>query len=297
MSSICRQFSNLLAAHRHFTVQAILASILLATSADFGPVMALEISGVASETGSMIHLLISNMSLALGERLLVTGRLTNEGGAIPIPLVNIRIQYFYERETVASREVMLLTQTPGGNFEDNLNSSSLGRVGAWTVVVRFDGGRGYASTTKSALFNIKARTTLTLQLSGKLLSEGQFLTIEGSLFPCLACPEGDLLLILVDPNVQMIRETLKLTPQGAPYSIGLFNYSLSPRVQGVWKVEARWSGNRASLPASSDSESFTVVPLERPQDQNLVYILIMSALLAMIVVVLVLWRRTGRGNH
>jgi hypothetical protein len=292
-SSSCSEY-HAIAARRIRLLREIIALTILVLTFSTLPCSQAHISVIDARQGSEIELSLKHQVLR-GDILIISGRLSTTIGDLPIPLVEVRLQYYRAEDISFTREVSIITSNPGGRFEDRFNATSLLRIGPWYVNASFSGQVGYQPTSTIEHFVIVVQPSLSMYLSSHKVSLGQSVVFDGLLFACIPCIQDEVTVVFSRPDNTSIQVSMRATPIGGPYPGGYYNGTFTPDVAGEWHVRAVWNGNDVTLPACSPVEELTVEANNAGSGgPRLFYAVIAVAVLAIVVLGGMLWRRHPR---
>jgi hypothetical protein len=216
-----------------------------------------QISANDALQGTKIELSLRHQVLR-GDILIVSGRLSTTIDDRPIALVKVQLQYFRAEDTSFTREVIMITSNPGGQFEDRFNTTSLLRIGPWYVNASFPSQVGYQATSTIQSFTIVVQPALSLYVSSHKIQFGQSVVFDGLLFACIPCIQDEVTVIFSRPDNTSISMSMRVTPVGGPYPGGYYNGTFTPDVPGLWHVRTTWKGNEVSLSTYSSIEELNV---------------------------------------
>lgn len=249
-----------------------------------------------TQQGARIELSLSHQILR-GEIMVISGRLSTVVSDLPIALAKIHLQYFRFGDSDFTREVIIITSNPSGLFEDRFNTTSLLRIGTWSVNASFPSQYGYPSTSTVENFTIVVQPALSLHVSKHKVALGQSVSFDGFLFACIPCIQDDVTVVLSRPDNTSTYVSIRLSPKGGPYPGGYYNGTFTPDVLGPWRVRAVWNGNEVTLPAHSQIEQVNVEAPAAKSEQNVIYWVLPVILIGCALAVVILWRRHAHRNR
>jgi hypothetical protein len=227
-----------------------------------------------------------------GDILIVSGRLSTTVNDYPIALVKVELQYYRAEDTSFTREVIMITSSPGGQFEDRFNTTSLLGVGRWYVNASFPSQIGYQATSTIESFTIVIQPALSLYVSSNKIQLGQSVVFNGLLFACIPCIRDEVTVIFSRPDNTSISMSMKVTPIGVPYAGGYYNGTFTPDVPGLWHVQTIWKGNEVSLSTYSSIEELNVQkPLSTSEFQIIPYVAVAVVMMGAVIFTTLLRRR------
>jgi hypothetical protein len=242
--------------------------------------------------GTKIELSLRHQVLR-GDILIVSGRLSTTLDDRPIALVKVQLQYYRAEDTSFTREVIMITSNPGGQFEDRFNTTSLLRIGPWYVNASFPSQVGYQATSTIESFTIVVQPALSLYVSSHEIQFGQSVVFDGLLFACIPCIQDEVTVIFIRPDNTSISMSMRVTPVGGPYPGGHYNGTFTPDVPGPWHVRTIWKGNEVSLSTYSSIEEVNV---QKPPSGSEFQIIPYVAAAVVVVGAVIFWALLRRRN-
>ena len=232
-----------------------------------------------------------------GDMMIVSGRLSTTVNDYPIALVKVQLQYYRAEDTSFTREVIMMTSSPGGQFEDRFNTTSLLRIGPWYVNASFPSQVGYQATSTIGSFTIVVQPALSLYVSSHKIQLGQSIVFDGLLFACIPCIQDQVTVIFSRPDNTSIPISIRVTPVGGPYPGGYYNGTFTPDVPGLWHVRTIWKGNEVSLSTYSSIEELNVLKTHSGSEfQMLFYVAAAVAVVGAVILTVLLRRRNAYTN-
>jgi len=272
----------------------VLVGLLVLMLYQFMPIGASQNATQAAK----IELFLNTEKPLRGRLLIVTGRLSSVSDDFPIPLVSVKLEYIRVGDTIPTREVSMITSSPGGIFQDLVNTTYLLSIGTWIVNASFPAQLVYQSTSSAKSFTIVVQPALSLYVHPPQVTLGQEVDFNGLLFACIPCLDDNVSVELIRPNDTVIRVHLKLNATGGPYPGGYYDAKFVPDVPGLWHIMAIWQGNNVTLPTNSTIEELSVEApgtLQLPPPPLLTYLIpVVGVLMAAILLLAFLKRKDGK---
>jgi hypothetical protein len=233
-----------------------------------------------------------------GHILIVTGRLSSVSDNFPIPLVSVKLEYIRIGDTNPTREVSMITSSPGGIFQDLVNTTYLLSIGTWIVNASFPAQLIYQSTSAAKSFTIVVQPALSIYVHPNQVTLGQEVDFNGLLFACIPCLDDHVSVVLIRPNNTAILVHLKLNATGGPYPGGYYAAKFVPDVPGLWHIMTIWQGNNVTLPTNSTIEELNVEApgtSQLPPPPLFIYLIpVVAVLMVAILLMAFLKRRDGK---
>lgn len=176
-----------------------------------------------------------------GESIIIFGRLSPEGEGNEVNLIFTRPD--------STNSIRTAVTAYDGSYTDSLE---LDMVGAWEVEASWDGDEDFEGATSKIIEFVvqKALTDLSLQASAPSVTEGQTLTISGSLEPVVQ--SVDISIVYTKPDGTMLRRTAVTNSEGE------FSDSTTPTETGSWTARVTWEGDLTHLEATSGEVTIQV---------------------------------------
>jgi len=225
---------------------------------------------------TQIEISLSQFICDVDETVVVNGSISH-GGAV------VALNY-----TCKGSEVLRSVSADShGFFSDSFSPSSFG---VWMVSASWVGNQtcfGAISDCESLVVS-KIIPSLTCNVTGKVLSMGGKITINGSISPAISFAE--ITLVFTCPNESEVETSVHT------YANGTFDTVFTPDSSGLWQVVASFEGDNTRYGASESSPSVFFV--EAPagfQFEFYIYIAVGAAAGAVVLIVIIRMRR-GRAE-
>ncbi|MEM3019475.1 MAG: carboxypeptidase regulatory-like domain-containing protein [Candidatus Bathyarchaeia archaeon] len=180
-------------------------------------------------------------SISYGEKVRVKGLITPA-------LANITVSLKYEKPD-GSQFTGSVQSYENGSYHHEYTPD---QVGLWRVEASWPGNDQYLGATSStATFTVtKVGTTISVSVSKAEITEGDAITVSGSIMPS----PGSVTVILSyrKPDGTILNRTVTSTSAGA------YTDTWNPSPKGSWSVTASWSGSQTHDASTSSATAFTV---------------------------------------
>lgn len=175
----------------------------------------------------------------------------------------------------------MATTSSSGFFTDSLLPDVAGNwrlQASWAGDAEIEG-----STSQVHLIIVRGiHTSISTQTSLSRVTEGEVITISGSMSPPLSAAEVSINITKPGGSIDTVTSITD--------SDGFYTYSYTPTEPGLWSVEASWGGDSRHEAASSAAQPFEVAE-RNPLLTPLGVIVVTAGVLVSIAVILA-WRRT-----
>ncbi|MBS7609114.1 carboxypeptidase regulatory-like domain-containing protein [Candidatus Bathyarchaeota archaeon] len=169
-------------------------------------------------------------------------------GLITPALPNITVSLKYEKPDGSQFTESVKTYENGSYHHEYTPD----QVGLWRVEASWLGNDQYlGATSPTAVFTVtKVGTTISISVSKAEITEGNAITVSGSITPS----PGSVTVILSyrKPDGTILNRTVTSTPAGA------YTDTWNPSPKGSWSVTASWSGSGTHGASTSSAVAFTV---------------------------------------
>ncbi|MGB9713813.1 MAG: FG-GAP-like repeat-containing protein [Candidatus Bathyarchaeales archaeon] len=195
-----------------------------------------------NKVASLITVTLSPASIAIGNRVTISGTVTNETDATPISNAEVTIEY--SREPLP---VFIYLATVKTNENGEYSYSWIPQAtGQYIIRVSWKGDYGHEGASNMAELTVeKASSLIALTLSSYTAKIGDTINVNGTLYPVKAT---QITIEYTLPNGTITAKTVDSD------SAGVFSDTFTANHAGVWNIKASWIGDDTyaeteSLPA------------------------------------------------
>jgi len=191
---------------------------------------------------STISCLVSSSNITIGDRVVISGSIAPARSS-----VNVNISYSAHGSWIV---LATLSSASDGTYSYSTKPAS---VGSYQFRASWLGDSSYLGATSSivSVSVNKIATTISCKTSSTDITQGDTITVSGSISPALSGKTVNLTYTKPDGKTTVIRTA-------TTGSDGSYSDSYVPDVTGSWSVTASWNGDSDHQAASSQSPSFNV---------------------------------------
>jgi hypothetical protein len=203
-----------------------------------------------SKVASLITVTLSPADIVIGNQVTITGIVTNETAATPIPNAEVTIEYSRDPLPVF---IYLTTVTTNENGEYTYSWIPQA-TGQYTIKVSWKGDYEHESASNTATLTVeKTSSIIALTLSSYSAKIGDTVNVNGTLYPAKVAL---ITLTYTMPNGTIIIETVNSNDAGA------FSSTLLANKVGTWTVKADWAGDDVYAGTESSPATLTVTKIQ-----------------------------------
>ena len=205
---------------------------------------------VIEREASMISCSVSPESVSL------EGSITVSGSIHPsVPGVTVTLTYSKPDGSTLTRTVKT---NADGAYVDSYTPTE---IGSWNVQASWEGDEEYKEAVSSAVSftTVKTTTSISIQASKSKVTQGDSITVTGSLDPYV--PGAEVTITFTKPDDSTFTRTATTDTDGS-YSV-----TYEPAETGSWNAEASWPGDSEREGSSSQQTSFSVEE-EAPEEEK-----------------------------
>jgi hypothetical protein len=199
-----------------------------------------------SKFGSSITVDLSSSSIVIGNQVTISGSVTNETGDVPIPNMEVNIEYSREPLPVLIHLTTVVTNE-NGEYSFTWTPPAAGN---YTIMVSWKGDFEHeGATATTTLIVEKTSSLIALTMSSYNAKTDDEITINGILYPEKA---ATITIQYTMPNGTIIAKTVDST------TAGTFSDTFKANQIGEWTVKASWDGDDQYKGATSAPLVLTV---------------------------------------
>ena len=196
---------------------------------------------IQPELLSSVSCSLSSESIEIGESITVSGSLDPEKEGMTITLSYVRPD--------SSTLTRTVTTATDGSYSDSLEPDV---AGSWSVRASWEGDGEFEGSTSSLIYFTVSKTpsSVSIQTSESQITEGDSVTVSGSLDPAVSGAE--VVIVYTTPDGSTSTRTISTGLDGS------YSDLYQPSEKGSWSVKASWDGDSWFMNSSSETVSFTV---------------------------------------
>jgi len=202
---------------------------------------------------TLISISLLATTINIGESVTVSGSISPA-----ISGANVHLTYRKAAEADVERTV---TTAPDGSFSDTYTPDT---AGSWSVTASWEGDGEFEGSTSSAIHFtvIKTPSSISIQTSETQITEGDSVTVSGSINP--AVPGAEVVIVFTKPDGSTSTRTVSTGSDGSCLELYI------PTETGSWSIKASWEGDSTYSGATSQTLEINVVEAPSPSSLKII---------------------------
>ena len=200
------------------------------------------------------------ISISLVSTTINRGESVTVSGSISPAISGAMVHMTYRKAGEAEVE-RTVTTAPDGSYSDTYEPDA---AGSWSVKTSWEGDREFEGSTSSVIhFTVtKTSSSVSIQTSESQITEGDSVTVSGSINPAVSGAE--VVIAFTKPDGSTSTRTISTGSDGS------YSELYIPTETGSWSIKASWEGDSTYIGATSQTLEFNVVEAPPPSSLKII---------------------------